>query len=840
MTALESFLSATIVERTAWVLLHSTWQIAVIAAVLAGCLRLMRRRSANARYVTACIAMLVMVLLPVASLWFPLTDPGTRPTARDNAMLSASHAPARVTVNRLTTGEPSMPRGSREKEITTGSSSAAANAEGAATVAPYPLFRWLVSAWFLGVLALSLRHLLDWVAVHRLKHRGTRPIGGRWQKELAGLAERLAIHRSLQLLESALVEVPTVLGSLRPVILMPASALMGLTPLQIEALLVHELAHIRRHDYLMNLIQTFVETLVFYHPAAWWVSRRVREERENCCDDSVMEVCTDRETYARALVTMEELRFPRAAVAASGGSLVSRIGRILGRDIKASKGRNTWCAGALLFLTLTVGVFAIYATSDAGSEDPRPAGDPPPTETVDPKAADSPKADRPTEGNAAGDRGDRRPVPGSSGLRGVQPAASPGTRPRGPAGLQLPPDLSGRIVTSVPIDKDCMVLAYMPEWAHGNVDNIAVANNDGGVRLYLDWPPVEPRLTDHSDRRFVLALHSRRTTYFDPVGPIEAYAVTSSWHELTSWNTQPETAATPLARYPFARGEGWKYFDVTPYVRERSRSEEPRHGILLRFAQEDRKASPPQWSGYQFVSREGDDTLRPLLVVVDKKGGKGKGFGRRGRRKGPAKADVPGAIAVIDPLKANFSMAYTALMNDDAETALPLLENLMLQVTEWRRKIRGTPIEERANEGIQRLQEVLQVLKKGDVKKAKLLMKRLEKVGPLIEKQLGKIGSTPKETGGEQQLRFVQVVVSRDALTFEGRKTTLAELPELLRGVADRSQTVLALGVVADDLSFRRFQSVRSQLFRLTEQLGFKYVSEVGEQPLDSKGTKPR
>ena len=104
------------------------------------------------------------------------------------------------------------------------------------------------------------------------------------------------------------VDVPTVIGWLKPVVLLPASALAGLSPNQVEAILAHELAHIRRHDYLVNLLQTLVETLLFYHPAVWWLSRRIRAERENCCDDLAVSLCGDPVAYAAALAELEDLR----------------------------------------------------------------------------------------------------------------------------------------------------------------------------------------------------------------------------------------------------------------------------------------------------------------------------------------------------------------------------------------------------------------------------------------------------------------------------------------------------------------------------------------------------
>ncbi len=141
------------------------------------------------------------------------------------------------------------------------------------------------------------------------------------------MAERLRVTRQVKLVESALVEVPAVIGWLRPVILLPASAMTGLTTEQLEALL----AHVRRHDYLINLLQTVVETLLFYHPAVWWVSHRIRVEREHCCDDLAAGVCGDRLSYAQALVAMEELRAPKIglAMSSSGGSLLTRVARLI-------------------------------------------------------------------------------------------------------------------------------------------------------------------------------------------------------------------------------------------------------------------------------------------------------------------------------------------------------------------------------------------------------------------------------------------------------------------------------------------------------------------------------
>jgi beta-lactamase regulating signal transducer with metallopeptidase domain len=190
---------------------------------------------------------------------------------------------------------------------------------------------WMLQLWVIGVLGLSCRWFQGSWWIQHVRSNNVEPLNLEWLSRLSILSRRLDISRPVRLLKSSLIEVPMVIGWLRPVILIPASALSGLTPEQLEAILAHELAHVRRYDYLVNTFQNAVETLLFYHPAVWWISRCIREEREHCCDDLVVRVCGDRVTYARALVTLEEARgFPRLAFAATGGSLLHRVRRLLG------------------------------------------------------------------------------------------------------------------------------------------------------------------------------------------------------------------------------------------------------------------------------------------------------------------------------------------------------------------------------------------------------------------------------------------------------------------------------------------------------------------------------
>lgn len=190
---------------------------------------------------------------------------------------------------------------------------------------------WLLAAWGVGVLLLSFRLSIQWISAQRLTQRRTRPAPREATRALAALATRLRITRPVRLLESAAVAVPTALGAFRPVVLFPFSALTGLSPDQLEALLAHELAHVRRHDYLVNFAQCVVETLFFYHPAVWWISHRIRIEREKCCDDLAVAATGDARAYARALVDLEQLRGGslQLALAADGsGPLWNRVARL--------------------------------------------------------------------------------------------------------------------------------------------------------------------------------------------------------------------------------------------------------------------------------------------------------------------------------------------------------------------------------------------------------------------------------------------------------------------------------------------------------------------------------
>jgi beta-lactamase regulating signal transducer with metallopeptidase domain len=197
-----------------------------------------------------------------------------------------------------------------------------------------PALPWASALWILGVAFMSLRLLGGWAWMQRLRWRLAEPAPAAWQQRVARLCGQLGVRGSVLMLKSLAVDAPMVIGWLKPVILVPAAALAGMAPQALETILAHELEHIRRHDYLVNLLQSMVEALLFYHPAVWWLSRQIRLERENCCDDAAVSLCGDPVLYARALAGLEDLRQthplnPNLALAANGGSLMNRIQRLI-------------------------------------------------------------------------------------------------------------------------------------------------------------------------------------------------------------------------------------------------------------------------------------------------------------------------------------------------------------------------------------------------------------------------------------------------------------------------------------------------------------------------------
>ena len=375
MSSLLSFitLSTPLVERLGWVLIHSVWQFTLVGLLAAVVIRLMRGNSARARYGVLVVLLLVAVCFPVAT-WlqqpqFPVQVADTLNSVAVETTDSAMAPPAvqepsgpdeADSVPSVIALQPESPDQALEMVAVLPMKTPQGFwlQRGADLLRPW--LAWLVTVWAVGVAFFMLRPTWGWLTLRRLKRTGTTSVSTEIDALLTGVATRLGLRQSVSVLKSSLAQVPMVVGYIRPVVLLPASLLTSLPVLQLEAILAHELAHIRRNDFVVNLVQTLIETLFFYQPAIWWLSRRIRVEREHCCDDLVIDVMDNRTEYGRALVAIEELRGvnPVLSLSASDGSLLERIRRIANpkrQEASVSPWLGVFVLTCLVGLVLTLG-----------------------------------------------------------------------------------------------------------------------------------------------------------------------------------------------------------------------------------------------------------------------------------------------------------------------------------------------------------------------------------------------------------------------------------------------------------------------------------------------------
>lgn len=409
-------------EVAGWTLVHFLWQGIALAALAALLLNLMPRSRPASRYAVACGCLLLMAAAPAC-------------TAIRMAWKTPSIELNRVADNPISSLLPAIPSSGQPNP---GRANAAPFSDPnqlaqSAAVLPTPAlpadpatpapsgwqtgwrnlltrsFPAGVAVWLAGVLLLSLRLGGGLWRVRQWRRRSVLLQSPEWSGLTARLAARMGLKVRFQLLQSAEAVVPAVIGWLKPAVIVPTSLLSGLTTAELESLLAHELAHIRRHDYLVNLLQTVVETLLFYHPAVWWLSGVIRTEREHCCDDVAVAACGDRMVFVRALTRMEELRCdePGLALSARGGSLLERIRRMV---VPTTQRPTRWPAGVASIasgLTVLTGIVVAALVDGPSRLDPPQ----PPTDGLDTPAqsalADGPAASNRASGtlsdNASGD-----------------------------------------------------------------------------------------------------------------------------------------------------------------------------------------------------------------------------------------------------------------------------------------------------------------------------------------------------------------------------------------------------------------------------------------------------
>ena len=342
MSLPDAILSHEFIRAFAWTLLHSLWQGALVASMAAGFLVLFRSYRPPVRYtVLYSLLALLPVLFVLTFLWcynphstgdhvktvmvtHQPDDPALKYTSSpdDYSFLSTAwyNAPARFVENHA---------------------------------------NWLVLIWFAGFLFFFIRFSGSILLIHRLRSEKIYPVDIYWHDRLKNLSGSMGLRKSIKFAESAIAKIPMTIGYLKPVILVPLGTIGGVPAQQLDAILLHELAHILRRDYLLNIIQSVIEMIFFYHPVTWWISGLIRQEREHICDDLVISVNHDHLNYIKALTTMEELnvKTPMMANAITGSrkKLLNRVKRLL----MPAKIKRNISEGIVAFFLLATLVLAL-------------------------------------------------------------------------------------------------------------------------------------------------------------------------------------------------------------------------------------------------------------------------------------------------------------------------------------------------------------------------------------------------------------------------------------------------------------------------------------------------
>lgn len=367
-------------------LVHFVWQGVLLGLASSLALRLIDEHAARLRYLVACLGLLVMVGTPFATAAWVAGTADPPPSA------SRGSAPS------VLIDEPAVSPG-RTVEGTAASETGGDRQAGAWNADREERSRlilsWVVGAWLLGVLVLLLRHVGGWFYLRRRVLGRAHSAGKAVRRQVRKLSPRMGLSRPVRTLVVDGLASPMVVGWIRPAVVVPLSLVASLPATEVEALLAHELAHVKRLDYLVNLLQTSAETILFYHPAVWWLSDRIRHERERCCDEIAARVCGDRRACARALARLAGAAGSgRWSLAADGGSITERIRQLVRPTPNHPGARGGLAVAAMSGFSVVIlaGVLSqapLMTTTGASSEAATAAGD-----RVETSLQDSPLSDR--------------------------------------------------------------------------------------------------------------------------------------------------------------------------------------------------------------------------------------------------------------------------------------------------------------------------------------------------------------------------------------------------------------------------------------------------------------
>ncbi len=473
------------VSRIGWTLLHFLWQGAAIALALKGALMVVEHSSSRLRYALALVSLFLMAALPVFVLCKPQRSQPEISAASETILFETAAATESITPAIPILGKPDF-RDMAQRYAA-------------------PLVPWIAACWFLGMALLLMKTLRGIIQVGRLRRNASAYRETKGIDEFRLLAARAKVNAA-PVLETNLVSTPTVAGWLNPVVLLPKGVYANIDRSMLDALVAHEFAHIRRRDSVINLFQTVIENIFFFHPAMWWVSGNVRAEREACCDDDAVATCGDTLIYVRALSRAEQFRSSMPVIALSSTPLLQRIRRLT--EMKISKSSHATVIGigllAILFIIATAAGSVLLATippqdsyssvsantqsGDKGSDQSKPETQGANTTSQEVKKSAKPKNSTPPHKGAKGNLVGGIPGGVNGGTAGGVPGGVVGGILKGKGTVPPPPKPS-----SQKVDQGSIV-GGIPGGVAGGVDGGKSGGVPGGIvgGLLSSSGPVAP------------------------------------------------------------------------------------------------------------------------------------------------------------------------------------------------------------------------------------------------------------------------------------------------------------------------------------------------------------
>jgi beta-lactamase regulating signal transducer with metallopeptidase domain len=329
-----------------WTLLHFCWQGTAVAVAYAAVDRLTSRTQSQVRYA---VALAALMLMPAVVIGTFAEEMRTATPAQINGQSTAQAFSVETADVRSRTILHEIPLASSLEEPSDW-----------LTMRAERLLPWVDAMWLMGVFLLAIRSLGGWLQLEHVRRQARSMVPEDLELRFRQICKQVRVGRSVVLRVSNEVISPLAMGVWRVTVILPVSAVLGLPREELEAVMAHELGHIRRWDYLWNLLQMALESVLFFHPAVWWLSRTVRERREVCCDEIAVRSCAGAAVYARALLRLEEQRTVELRLAMAlngcGGSLLGRVRKVLGEDMamesRMTSGVSVAAAGALVIALL--------------------------------------------------------------------------------------------------------------------------------------------------------------------------------------------------------------------------------------------------------------------------------------------------------------------------------------------------------------------------------------------------------------------------------------------------------------------------------------------------------